>query len=186
MKDATGTPLIAGVDGSLGTPGRIIKVNHAGEFGAINIYRAQILVARLFGLGHVRMLEEFLQHEQRHLQVFGEVLSRRRIPRCRSFWFCGIGGYLLGLLTALFGRKGVMACTAAVETVVTRHLEAQLDVLGRLPDEEAYAAVQSILADEEEHRDAAIQDGFGSILYRPIYSIVAISTEAVIWLGMRL
>jgi len=167
-------------------PGRIIKVNHAGEFGAINIYRAQIGVARLFRQPHLAMLREFIAHEKKHLQIFGDELARRGVRRCRSYWLCGIGGFVLGLVTALLGRKGVMACTAAVETVVTRHLEQQLDVLDRIGDHEARTAVQAILADEEEHRDTAVEEGFDCVFYKPVYALVMAATESVIWLGMRL
>lgn len=173
-------------DGGIGTPGRIIKVNHAGEFGAINIYRGQLLVAKVFRRSYVALLEEFLAHEKEHLQIFGDVLERRGIPRCKSYWLCGIGGYLLGVVTALLGRKGVMACTAAVETVVTRHLDEQLIELAEFGDTEAHAAVQAIVADEEQHRDAAVSEGYDCVFYKPLYGVVAISTEAVIWLGMRL
>ncbi len=166
--------------------GRIIKVNHAGEFGATNIYRAQIAVARFFRRPYVGMLEEFLEHEKRHLAIFSAYLERHAIRRCRSYWFCGSGGYVLGLVTALLGRKGVMACTAAVESIVTRHLHQQIEVLEQLGDREARDAVLAIVADEENHRDAALEEGFDCPFYKPVYAVVAISTEAVIWLGLRL
>ena len=173
-------------DGSQGTPGRIIKVNHAGEFGAINIYRAQILIAKLLHRPYVAMLEDFLSHEQKHLRIFGDVLEQRQVARCKSYWLCGIGGFVLGLLTACLGRKGVMACTAAVETVVTRHLKDQIVELRTAGDGQALAAVGAIVRDEEHHRDAAVSEGFDCIFYRPLYQVIAVSTEAVIWLGMRL
>ena len=174
------------IDGSFGTPGRIIKVNHAGEFGAVNIYRAQILIARLFRRPYTSLLEQFLTHEQGHLRIFGDELERREISRCKSYYLCGIGGYLLGLVTALLGRKGVMACTAAVETVVASHLRKQLSELKQLPDKNAYEAVQNVIRDEEAHRDYAIDEGFDCIFYKPLHWIIAVSTESVIWLGMRL
>lgn len=60
-----------------GVGNRIIKVNHAGEFGAINIYRAQIAVANVTSPGIVPTLKDFLEHEKKHLEIFREVLSRR-------------------------------------------------------------------------------------------------------------
>ena len=174
------------IDGSLANSNRIIKVNHAGEFGAINIYRAQILIARLFRRPYRAMLEEFLEHEKEHLRIFGRILEIRGVPRCRSYLLCGIGGYVLGFVTALLGRKGVMACTAAVETVVTQHLSKQLIDLEADGDLEARGAVQAIVADEEHHRDSAVEEGFDCVFYKPLYSVVALSTESVIWLGMRL
>lgn len=173
-------------DGSRGTPGRILKVNHAGEFGAINIYRAQIAISRILSKELVPVLREFLAHERTHLETFESELMAREIRRCKSYWFCGAGGFLLGLVTGVLGRNGIMACTAAVETVVTRHLQQQLGVLKQWPDTAAHDAVNSILEDEEAHRDFAIQEGKSSVLYRPIYGMVETSTEFVIWLGMRL
>lgn len=169
-----------------GIAGRILKVNHAGEFGAVNIYRAQIAVARLFQSRHRNMLEQFIAHEREHLAIFGRELERRGVRRCRSFWLCGAGGYLLGLFTGLLGRNTVMACTAAVETVVTGHLAAQLETLRAENDSAACHAVESILQDEEAHRDTAVEESRNGIFYRPLYRLVAVSTEFVIWLGMKL
>lgn len=169
-----------------GTGIRIIKVNHAGEFGAINIYRAQIVVANVTSPDIVPTLKDFLEHEKKHLEIFREVLSRRGVRRCRSYWLCGIGGYVLGFLTALLGKSGIMACTAAVETVVTRHLLKQTNELSREGDFEALKAVEAIVAEEIEHREVGAAEGRDDFLYKPLRIIVAASTSFVIWLGMRL
>jgi ubiquinone biosynthesis monooxygenase Coq7 len=161
-------------------------VNHAGEFGAVNIYRAQLLVARLIMPSLVPQLEEFIAHERRHLETFADVLRVRRIPRCKSYWFCGLGGFALGLLTSVFGRSGIMACTAAVETVVTGHLVEQLTFLESQGDWEGAAAVRSIVADEEEHKALGIAQGRDSPIFEPLGAVVAVATSSVIWLGMRL
>lgn len=165
---------------------RFIKVNHAGEFGAINIYRAQILVGTISRRSYVQELKKFLTHEKRHLSVFSQYLSANGIKRCKSYWLCGMGGFTLGLLTALMGKKAIMACTSAVETAVLKHLNYQLVMLDNKKDTEARASVLSIIADESEHRDSANLEDAKSVLYRPIHFIVAISTGFVIWLGMKL
>jgi hypothetical protein len=67
----------AAKEGERGTCSRIIKVDHAGEFGAVNIYRAQLMVARLAMPSLVAQLEEFIAHENRHLNTFAEVLRAR-------------------------------------------------------------------------------------------------------------
>ena len=61
----------------LDTPKKILKVNHAGEFGAVNIYKAQILVAKLFRRNYVDVLESFKKDEERHLAVFWEEIERQ-------------------------------------------------------------------------------------------------------------
>jgi len=164
---------------------RMIKVDHAGEFGAINIYRAQILVSRVFARGEVALLEHFLVHEQRHHAVFTALLGERGLPRCRSWLLCGAGGYALGLTTALLGRKAVMVCTHAVEEVVNRHLAEQLHYMQGC-DTRAHAAVASIVADETEHQHTAAQMmGTRNWLLRMVERVVQMSTELVIWMGMK-
>lgn len=169
-----------------GVGNRIIKVNHAGEFGAINIYRAQILVARLTSPDIVPVLKDFLAHEKKHLEIFQAVLSKRGVRRCRSYWLCGVGGYALGFITALPGKSGIMACTAAVETVVTGHLIWQMEELRREDDIEALRAVEAIVAEEIEHREAGKTQGRNGFFYKLLESVVAAATSFVIWLGMKL
>ncbi|WP_431512655.1 demethoxyubiquinone hydroxylase family protein [Variovorax sp. DAIF25] len=166
--------------------GRILKVDHAGEQGAVNIYRAQILSARFTAPALVPQLREFRSHEERHRAVFATELQRRGVRRCRSYWLCGIGGWVLGLVTGLLGRHAIAATTVAVERVVLRHLEAQLrELAGK--DEAAVAAIAQIVDEERQHHDqsaAHLEPGrFWSRLLSPV---VAASTESVIWLGMRL
>jgi ubiquinone biosynthesis monooxygenase Coq7 len=166
--------------------GRILKVDHAGEQGAVNIYRAQILAARFTAPALVPQLREFKSHEERHRAVFATELQRRGVRRCRSYWLCGIGGWVLGLVTGLLGRHAIAATTVAVERVVLRHLEAQLRALAG-KDEAAVAAIAQIVDEERQHHDqsaAHLEPGrFWSRLLSPV---VAASTESVIWLGMRL
>lgn len=176
----------ATLDGNRGTTGRLIKVNHAGEFGAINIYRAQILMAHIFAPSLLAKLRHFLEHEKRHLRIFAGVLEQRGIPRCKSFLLCGCGGYGLGLVTALFGKPGIMACTAAVETVVTEHLRKQLQVMEAQGDEQGHAAVNAILAEELEHQREGVAQAQHHWLYKPLCRVVSQATETVIWLGLRL
>ena len=169
------------------TPGdRIIKVNHAGEHGAVNIYRAQLLACRWRRSDITSELREFLDHEMRHRAVFAAELMRRGRPRCRSYHLCGLGGFTLGLITGLCGRASIAGTTVAVETVVLRHLEAQISTL-RSVDPAAVSAIRSIIDDERAHRDrAAFQSTAGLFWPRILRPVVSWATETVIWLGMRL
>ena len=65
-------------DSSLDTPKKILKVNHAGEFGAINIYEAQLLICRIAMKRHVPLLQEFLKDETRHLNAFWEEIENAK------------------------------------------------------------------------------------------------------------
>ncbi|WP_250461515.1 demethoxyubiquinone hydroxylase family protein [Microbulbifer litoralis] len=172
--------------GKLDTARKILKVNHAGEFGAINIYRSQLLVARLFMRDLVPLLESFLTDEKRHLQVFWDEICSRKGVKCKSFWLCGLGGYFMGFVSALLGRKGIMACTWAVESVVVDHLRTQLAYLERKSDRAAYDTVAYILEDEKNHRDIGSRHGGAdNFWYHPLRFSISLFTEAVIRLGMR-
>lgn len=165
---------------------RIIKVNHAGEHGAVNIYSGQIFMARLTAPAMVAELAEFRSHEEGHRAIFAAELQRRGVRRCRSYWFCAAGGLALGLITGFLGVAAIAATTAAVEAVVLRHLEHQLSVL-QGQDPFAVAAISSIVAEEQQHHDQSlghIQPG--TLRPKLLTPIVSASTEAIIWAGMRL
>lgn len=171
-------------DSELGS--RILKVNHAGEHGAVNIYAGQIRMARYTAAHMLDELAGFRADEQRHRALFRDELARRGRPRCRSYWMCGAGGYVLGLLTGMCGARAIAATTVAVEAVVLRHLAHQLELL-RGRDAAAVVAIAAILDEEQQHHDASadrlVADRFWSRVLSPL---VSASTEAVIWMGMRL
>jgi ubiquinone biosynthesis monooxygenase Coq7 len=165
---------------------RILKVDHAGEHGAVNIYRAQILVSRITAPELTGMLQHFISHEQRHRALFLGRLQAREARRCRSYLFCGFGVYTQGLIAALMGRHAIAATTFAVESVVLRHLEEQLLQLEHR-DQDAYSAILDIVQEEREHHHQGEQlMQAGRFWPSVITPVVRVSTEAVIWLGMKL
>ncbi len=165
---------------------RVLKVNHAGEHGAVNIYRGQRLVCFWPDAGLKRELEEFRAHEEAHRAIFAAELARRGVRRCRGYWLCGAGGFLLGVITGICGRASIAAVTVAVERVVLRHLELQLRELAGV-DPAAHAAIASILDDERAHHDRAAQEPRQGIFWpRVIKPTVSAATEFVIWIGMKL
>jgi ubiquinone biosynthesis monooxygenase Coq7 len=165
---------------------RIMKVDHVGEHGAVNIYAGQIFMARFAAPGLVQELLHFRAHEVRHREIFRLELDRRGKRRCSSYWLCGVGGLMLGVITGLFGSRAISATTVAVERVVLRHLEHQIAVL-RHNDPSAVMAISDIISDERQHHDrSATQIHTENFWVRVLSPIVSASTEAVIWLGMRL
>jgi ubiquinone biosynthesis monooxygenase Coq7 len=165
---------------------RILKVNHAGEHGAVNIYRGQRLACFWRDAALKAELEEFRLHEERHRAIFAAELQRRGVRRCRSYWACGLGGFVLGLTTGICGRASIAAVTVAVERVVLRHLETQLRELDGV-DAEARAAVMAIIDDERAHHDRAAQEPRQGIFWpRVLRPAVSAATEFVIWTGMKL
>lgn len=165
---------------------RILKVDHAGEHGAVQIYSAQLMVARWTAPQLLPLLREFRAHEAGHRASFEAELLRRGVPRCRSFALCALGGWTLGFITALCGRSAIAATTVAVERVVLRHLVQQMAVLQDV-DPAAHQAVAAIVAEEQAHHDELAQHLPRSrFLTATLDRVVVASTEAVIWLGMKL
>ena len=164
---------------------RAMKVNHAGEQGAISIYTGQIFMARLTASHLVEELCAFRTHELEHRTIFHNVLKRRGLPRCRSYYLCAIGGYALGIATGLCGARAISLTTMAVERVVLQHLRHQLVMLS--DDDDAANAIRAILRDEQEHHDqASIHTQDSGLFGRMLSAMVSGATESVIWLGMRL
>jgi ubiquinone biosynthesis monooxygenase Coq7 len=165
------------------TIARILKVNHAGEYGAIRIYRAQIAVARRLCPDVVPFLEETLHHEIRHCRLFREAMPERGARPCRVMALWGNGGFVLGFVTALLGRQGIWICTAAVEATVHRHLVDQLHFLAAR-DPALHALIDDIKDEELGHLDHAETRIAGNRLSaRLLRSAIGGITEAVIWLS---
>ena len=165
------------------TIARILKVNHAGEHGAIRIYRSQIAIARWRCPDVVPELEEMLAHEVSHRARFAEVMPSRHAKPCRMLFLWGIGGRLLGIGTALLGRNAIWACTAAVEEAVHRHLNDQLAFLSSR-DRELYTLIDSIKSEELSHLDHAEKNltSHGAIVRLLRRSIDAV-TEVLIFMS---
>lgn len=165
------------------TISRILKVNHAGEYGAIRIYRAQAWVARRCYPDIVAFLEETLAHEVQHCSLFLEAMPQRGARPCRVMSLWGNGGLILGLLTSLLGRQGIWICTAAVESAVHRHLEDQLHFL-RQRDERLRSLILSIQEEEVAHlRHAQQRIATEARWARALNAFILGCTDAVIWLS---
>ena len=165
------------------TIARIVRVNHAGEFGAIRIYSAQIGVATGLYPDLVPVLAEMLGHERIHCAAFLAAMPARNSRPCRVMQLWSWGGWLLGAVTALMGRQAIWICTAAVEAAVHRHLDDQLHFLERR-DVELSAIISSIRKEELAHlrhaEDRITSTGAGR---RVLHGVITGATDAVIWLS---
>ena len=164
---------------------RILRVNHAGEHGAVSIYSAQIaLVGRRFP--ELRTwLEEVLGHERAHRAAFLDSMASRGVKPCCTMSVWSRGGWSLGWLCALLGPSGVMACTAAVERTVHRHMDEQIRFL---TDRDTVLAgvIRDIQRQELDHLAfAEARIPVNSVLVRLLEPIVAACTEAIIFLSTR-
>ncbi|QND51846.1 demethoxyubiquinone hydroxylase family protein [Phyllobacterium sp. 628] len=165
------------------TIGRIARVNHAGEFGAIRIYSAQILVSKWCWPDCVPALTEMLEDERNHCRIFRVAMLSRKSRPCRAMYLWSYGGWLLGFLTALLGRQGIWACTAAVEAVVHRHLDDQIHFL-KSRDPELYGIIQSIRDEELAHLQHAEERLISrGIILKSLRGIISLATGCLIWLS---
>ncbi|WP_031550884.1 demethoxyubiquinone hydroxylase family protein [Parvularcula oceani] len=138
----------------------MLRVDHAGEYGAVAIYKGQRAVfARLPHKARLAaLLEEMEDGEQHHLAAFDRLLTERRVRPTLLGPLWNAAGYALGAGTALMGEKAAMACTSAVESVIEGHYQEQVDELGpREP--ELSATFAQFREDELEHHDTAIEEG---------------------------
>lgn len=147
-----------------GAPARrlaeILRVDHAGELGAVHIYRGQRAVLGR-APGHERtaaQLEEMEGHEQVHLSRFDTLLNENQVRPTLLTPVWRAAGFALGAATALMGDKAAHACTEAVESVIEKHYADQIaEVTASNP---ALAAELTRFRDEElAHRDQAIEEG---------------------------
>lgn len=164
------------------TIARILKVNHAGEYGAIRIYRAQLWLARRLYPDVVPFLTVTLGHEINHCAMFRSAMPARSARPCRIMALWGNGGFVLGFLTALLGRQGIWICTAAVEAAVHRHLRDQLRFVWNR-DPELHALILAIQDEELMHLHHAEERVADSGIARTLNSTITMATDAVIWLS---
>ncbi len=165
------------------TIARILKVNHAGEHGAIKIYRAQIWVSRRLCADLVPHLSAMLTHEIQHRAIFRAAMPPRNARPCRIMSLWGIGGALLGFGTALLGRQSIWTTTAAVEAAVHRHLDDQLQFLASR-DQLLHREIASIRNEELAHLHTAQGHIEGDSLFRrALHRTISIATDVLIWLS---
>jgi len=165
---------------------RILRVDHAGERGAVSIYTAQIAVSKYLWPDCVPALEDMLSHEKAHFLIFESELKNRNVRHCYALPLWSFGGAVLGLITALFGPKAIWSCTAAVESTVYKHLVEQIEFLEQ-HDKTALLAVKAIEQDEKSHLEHALAHGGASVgINKLVWVIVSSCTFIAIWLSRRL
>ncbi len=140
----------------------MIRVDHAGESGAVRIYEGQLAVFRAANprAKIVRDLEHMAEDEAVHLDAFNKVVAARGVRPTLMNPLWGAAGYAMGAITALMGEKAAHACTAAVEEVIDEHYQAQVRELGTEPREaELRDMVEKFRLEEVEHKEKALAEG---------------------------
>jgi ubiquinone biosynthesis monooxygenase Coq7 len=135
---------------------RMIRVDHAGEYGAKRIYQGQLAVLGRGAKGDV--LRHMQAQEQVHLDAFAGLIAQRRVRPTALLPFWHVAGFVLGAATAALGERAAMACTVAVEEAIDAHYAAQSAALG---DDEAPLrdTIEKFRAEELEHRDIGLTHG---------------------------
>ena len=167
---------------------RTIRVDQAGEFGAVRIYEGQLAALRLTGRANGaagRKIAAMAAAERAHNKEFDRLLAQRRVRPTALSPLWHVAGFALGAGTALLGPRAAMACTAAVEEAIVEHYGKQADYLG--PDQaELKATVESARSDELAHRDAALAAGAEQAAgYEILSAAIKRGTRLAIWLSER-
>lgn len=179
MTEPRPVPARPGPGGPAARMAEILRVDHAGELGAVHIYRGQRAVLnRAKGQDRIAwQLQEMEAQEAVHLAAFDRLLTERRVRPTLMAPLWRAAGFALGATTALLGEKAAHACTEAVESVIEEHYAGQIAEVAEA--EPALAADLTRFRDEElAHRDLALAEGAREA---PAYPLLA----AVIRAGCR-
>ena len=138
----------------------IIRVDHAGERGAIKIYEGQLLALNTFKKDEKlkKLIEEMKEHEKEHFEYFEKEIQKRNIKPTIFLPLWDLLGVTLGFGTTLLGQKAAMLCTASVEEVIDGHYKDQTYKLGK-DEEELKKKIMKFRQDELDHKDIAYDNG---------------------------
>lgn len=167
---------------------RTIRVDQAGEFGAVRIYEGQLAALRWTGRGRgeaCRKIAAMAQAERKHNKEYDRLLVARRVRPTLLSPLWSVAGFALGAATALMGEKAAMACTVAVEETIDEHYAGQAVALG---DDEAElrSTIEKFRAEEIEHKDVALAAGAEqATAYGPMTAAIKAGSRLAIWLSTR-
>lgn len=159
---------------------RMVRVDHAGELGARQIYAGQLAVFRGTPVGSV--IQHMADQEVKHLSAFDRLIVERRVRPTAMLPVWNAAGYALGLGTALIGKEAAMACTVAVEEVIAQHYNDQVRTLLEWEDEEELRKMFREFRDDElEHKDTGIlYDAEKAPFYRAMSGVIKAGCRAAI------
>tara|TARA_B100000686_G_C16104660_1_gene624982 strand:- start:10 stop:543 length:534 start_codon:yes stop_codon:yes gene_type:complete len=138
----------------------IIRVDHAGERGAIKIYEGQLLALKTIKQDETlkNIIEEMKDHEKEHLEFFEKEIQKRNMKPTYFLPLWDLMGISLGFGTALLGKKAAMLCTASVEEVIEKHYENQLSKIGE-DEKNLKIKIEKFKGDEVNHKNIAYESG---------------------------
>ena len=165
----------------------MIRVDHAGEFGALRIYEGQLAVLSRThpGSADVDAIQQMAAQEQKHFDAFDGMIKNRGVRPTALEPIWRAAGFALGAATALMGAKAAMACTVAVENVIDEHYSRQIERLGN-SEPELKATIENFHADECAHRAEALERGAQQAPAYPLLSAaIRLSCRLAIALSER-
>jgi len=169
---------------------RMLRVDHAGEYGAVRIYEGQLAV--LGGTKIKPVIEEFLKQEEGHLETMQDLVRVNRVKPTVMLPLWHAGAFLLGAGSALLGKEGAMACTVAVESVIGEHYDNQIRALMKEEDglEKHKSLIEKIskIRDEElEHLESGIEhDAEQAPMYQALTQVIKTGCWGAIWISERI
>ena len=170
----------------------MIRVNQAGEYGATRIYAGQLAILKGTPAGEI--LTEMAAQEGEHLQKFNRLIIEHQVRPTvlQPLWH--VGGYALGMITAMLGEKAAHACTIAVEEVIDEHYQGQLEQLkdrALVSSSSSNAPLADLIEkcrqDELDHKETAIElGGRDAPAYTFLTTAVKTISRTAIWLSSRI
>jgi ubiquinone biosynthesis monooxygenase Coq7 len=137
-----------------------IRVDHAGERGAVKIYEGQLLALNTLVKDEKlkKIIEEMKVHEKEHCEFFEKEIKKRDIKPTKLLPLWDLLGVTLGFSSTLLGKKAAMLCTASVEEVIDKHYQSQIDQLDKT-EKELKKNITKFREDELHHKDIAYEKG---------------------------
>ncbi|CDQ80787.1 ubiquinone biosynthesis protein COQ7 homolog isoform X2 [Oncorhynchus mykiss] len=166
----------------------MLRVDHAGEYGANRIYAGQMAVLGRSQTG--QLIQEMWDQEKKHLAKFNEILAENRVRPTLLLPLWNVAGFLLGAGTALLGKEGAMACTVAVEESISEHYNSQIRALME-EDPDRYVELLKLIKefrdDEMEHHDTGLEHDAESLPgYKVLKGAIQLGCTAAIFVSQRL
>nr|KAF6489133.1 coenzyme Q7, hydroxylase [Molossus molossus] len=166
---------------------RIIRVDHAGEYGANRIYAGQMAILGRTSVGPV--IQKMWDQEKAHLKKFSELMVAFRVRPTVLMPIWNVMGFALGVGTALLGREGAMVCTVAVEESIAHHYNNQIRTLME-EDPEKYEELLQVIKtfrdDELEHHDTGLEHGAEQAIgYGVLKRVIQAGCSMAIYLSER-
>ena len=148
----------------------IIRVDHAGERGAIKIYEGQLLALKTIKQDDdlKDKIEEMREKEKEHLEYFEKEIQKRKIKPTYLLPVWDLMSVALGFGSALLGKKAAMLCTASVEEVIDDHYQSQLKKIGD-DQKDLKEKIEKFKMNEVDHKNIAYESGATN---KGLYSIM--------------